>query len=176
MNSLIRLTTAQVSLCGPFSSCPEKYFRRERSVLRHPVSRLVAAILVSNALAGHAATPQEQLPANAQIGDYVGSDVMIPMRDGIKLHAEVWRPRGDSSNLPILMQRSPYGFGCRASKAFRWALRVQRAGTRTLHFCAPKDIRGRFGSEGSFVMLRPKRARQGRRGRINQTPMTASRG
>src|SRR6185503_712053 len=63
-------------------------------------SRL-AAIAVVLALASPGAraiaeTPSDQvrLPPNAQIGDYVGQDVMIPMRDGVKLHAEIWRPRG----------------------------------------------------------------------------------
>ncbi len=60
----------------------------------------------------HAASSDaERLPIGAQIGNYVGEDVMIPMRDGIKLHAEVWRPVGRQGRLPILMQRSPYGFG-----------------------------------------------------------------
>src|SRR5579871_2938841 len=78
----------------------------------HRASWLLAVISIGAALTSRAGvSPQEQLPPNAEIGEYVGSDVMIPMRDGIKLHAEVWRPKGDSSKLPILLQRSPYGFG-----------------------------------------------------------------
>src|ERR1700744_389832 len=154
MNSLIRLTSAQVSLCGSFSSSAEKYLKGERSVLSKSTSRSMAAILVSAAFACHAASPQEQLPPNAQIGDYIGSDVMLPMRDGIKLHAEVWRPKGDSSKLPILMQRSPYGFGAERVKRSMGAEYKELAQEHFIFVL--EDIRGRFGSEGSFVMLRPK--------------------
>src|ERR1700692_3579299 len=70
---------------------------------------IVALVALSTVQAG--TSEQEHLPPDAQIGNYVGPDVMIPMRDAVKLHAEVWRPRGDTSKLPILMQRSPYGFG-----------------------------------------------------------------
>jgi putative CocE/NonD family hydrolase len=128
-------------------------------VLPDPVSRLVAAILVSAAFASYAASPQEQLPPNAQIGDYVGSDVMIPMRDGVKLHAEVWRPKGDSSKLPILMQRSPYGFGVERVKRSMGAEYKELAQEHFIFVL--EDIRGRFGSEGSFVMLRPKASGKG---------------
>ena len=51
--------------------------------------------------------------------DYVKDDYMIPMRDGIKLHTEVWRPAGmePAERLPFLIQRSPYGWG-RAKSLF----------------------------------------------------------
>ncbi len=34
---------------------------------------------------------------------------MIPMRDGVKLHAVILKPADISTPLPILMQRTPYG-------------------------------------------------------------------
>jgi predicted acyl esterase len=56
---------------------------------------LVAVLLLAVPVRSPAATPdQNKLPAGARIGNYVGEDVMIPMRDGVKLHAEVWRPEG----------------------------------------------------------------------------------
>jgi uncharacterized protein len=36
-------------------------------------------------------------------------EVMIPMRDGVKLHTEIYTPRGTHAALPIFMERSPYG-------------------------------------------------------------------
>jgi predicted acyl esterase len=59
-----------------------------------------AAILLSWALAQADSAEQFKLPAGAQAGNYVGEDVYIPMRDGVKLHAEVWRPR-DAKGPPI---------------------------------------------------------------------------
>ena len=95
-----------------------------------------------------------QLPAGARIGNYVGADVMIPMRDGVKLHAEVWRPQGATGKLPILLQRSPYGFGTkRVTRSFE---NEYKELAREGFIFVLEDIRGRFGSEGEFVMLRLK--------------------
>lgn len=95
------------------------------------------------------------LPAGARIGDYVGSDVMIPMRDGVRLHAQIWRPaNATGKKLPLLMQRSPYGFKLeRLEHSF--ANEYKELAAEGFIFVL-QDIRGRFGSAGEFVMLRPK--------------------
>src|SRR4051794_24349714 len=82
---------------------------------------------------------------------------MIPMRDGTRLHAEVWRPKQSTAQkLPILMQRSPYGLGLeKVRKAFE--SEYQELARQGFIFVL-EDIRGRFGSEGEFVMLRPNAA------------------
>jgi putative CocE/NonD family hydrolase len=93
------------------------------------------------------------LPPGVRIGDYVGEDVMIPMRDGVRLHAQVWRPVAAKGKLPILMQRSPYGFEVeRLKKSF--TDEFKELADEGFIFVL-QDIRGRFGSEGAFVMLRP---------------------
>ncbi len=96
------------------------------------------------------------LPPGARIGDYVGQDVMIPMRDGVRLRAQIWRPAAAApgSKLPMLMQRSPYGFTLdRLKQSF--VNEYQELAAEGFIFVL-QDIRGRFGSEGEFVMLRPK--------------------
>ncbi len=40
---------------------------------------------------------------------YSRQEVMIPMRDGVKLHAIILRPKDTKDPLPFLMQRTPYG-------------------------------------------------------------------
>jgi putative CocE/NonD family hydrolase len=102
---------------------------------------------------------QVRLPAGSQIADYVGEDVMIPMRDGVRLHAEVWRPRGQAGQLPILMQRSPYGFGLAAVRS-SFGVQLKELAREKFIFVF-EDIRGRFGSEGDFVMLRPRAVANG---------------
>jgi putative CocE/NonD family hydrolase len=93
------------------------------------------------------------LPPGITIAGYVGEDVMIPMRDGVRLHAQVWRPAAAKGKLPILMQRSPYGFQVeRMKKAFTDEYKELSEEGFIFVF---QDIRGRFGSEGEFVMLRP---------------------
>ena len=103
-----------------------------------------------------------ELPRGAQIAGYEGYDVMIPMRDGKRLHAEVWRPVGSSATgtpLPILLQRSPYGFNFKSVGAsFQNEYRELAAEKFILVL---EDVRGRFGSEGEFVMLRPPAAKAG---------------
>jgi putative CocE/NonD family hydrolase len=121
---------------------------------RIPAPVLIALMMTFAVCARSAPSEQERLPPEAQAGNYVGSDVMIPMRDGVKLHAEIWRPRGDTSKLPILMQRSPYGFGLSRVKRSMDAEFKELAQEGFIFVL--EDIRGRFGSEGEFVMLRPK--------------------
>ncbi|HEY6620151.1 MAG TPA: CocE/NonD family hydrolase [Steroidobacteraceae bacterium] len=120
--------------------------------IKQPV--LIALVMELAICAPAVGSEQEHLPPDAQAGNYVGSDVMIPMRDGVKLHAEIWRPRGDTSKLPILMQRSPYGFGSKKVKQSMGAEYKELAQDGFIFVL--EDIRGRFGSEGKFVMLRPE--------------------
>ena len=82
---------------------------------------------------------------------------MVPMRDGERLHARVWRLRGSSAKLPILLTRSPYGF---TDERIRRALAASGPYAELAadgFVFVFQDIRGRFGSEGEFVNLRPKR-------------------
>lgn len=39
-------------------------------------------------------------------------EIMMPMRDGVKLHTEIFLPRGASSTkkVPTIIDRSPYGY------------------------------------------------------------------
>src|SRR3954452_21598215 len=47
--------------------------------------------------------------------DYVKREVMIPMRDGVKLHTVIVVPKG-ARNAPILLTRTPYNASKRASR------------------------------------------------------------
>ncbi len=79
---------------------------------------------------------------------------MIPARDGVKLHTLVFTPRNAGGPLPILFERTPYG----ALRMDETAL-LARYGRLISdgYIFAFQDIRGRFGSEGTFVMQRPVR-------------------
>lgn len=84
--------------------------------------------------------------------DYVRTEVMIPMRDGIKLHAVILKPSDIQSPLPFLIQRTPYGVDDTDREWF-FAARPELA--RDGYIYVGEDIRGRFKSEGEFVMSRP---------------------
>ncbi len=84
--------------------------------------------------------------------DYQSSEVMIPMRDGVKLHAVILKPADISGPLPFLIQRTPYGVdGTNRASFFGGRPELARAG----YIYVGEDIRGRYKSEGEFVMSRP---------------------
>ena len=81
------------------------------------------------------------------------TEVMVPMRDGAKLHTIIYSPKNATGNLPILLTRTPYGIaGAGGVFATSYAELAEEG-----FIFAFQDIRGRFGSEGQFVMLRPPR-------------------
>ena len=84
--------------------------------------------------------------------DYRRSEAMIPMRDGIMLHAVILKPADITAPLPILMQRTPYGCNGTTRASFS-AQRPELARAGYIYVC--EDIRGRFKSQGQFVMMRP---------------------
>jgi hypothetical protein len=84
--------------------------------------------------------------------DYQRSEVMIRMRDGVKLHAVILKPADISTPLPFLIQRTPYGVD-ETNRASFFAQRPELARAGYIYVC--EDIRGRFESQGKFVMMRP---------------------
>ncbi len=90
-------------------------------------------------------------PVHHAFHDYQRSEVMIPMRDGVKLHAIILKPADIAGPLPFLIQRTPYGADGTNRASFSGARpELARAG----YIYVNQDIRGRFKSEGQFVMSR----------------------
>jgi putative CocE/NonD family hydrolase len=83
--------------------------------------------------------------------------IMIPMRDGVKLNTVVFTPEKAAGPLPFLMLRTPYGVpesaGLLAGGSYKELVEDG-------YIFVFQDIRGRFGSEGAFVMQRPPRDRR----------------
>jgi putative CocE/NonD family hydrolase len=84
------------------------------------------------------------------------SEVMIPMRDGVKLHTFVFTPKDAKGPLPVIFERTPYG----ARSTERALLNADRHLAADGYIFAFQDIRGRFKSEGEFVMQRQVRDRR----------------
>ena len=57
-------------------------------------------------------------PVHHVFHDYVRTEVMIPMRDGVKLHAVILKPADIATPLPILIERTPYGVDGRPRASF----------------------------------------------------------
>lgn len=115
--------------------------------------RLAAAagVLLAAALGPEAASLQ---PAFGPARSFEIREAMIPMRDGVKLHTRVFVPRGSKQPLPVILLRTPYG----VNGAERKLVTQLEALADDGYVFAFQDIRGKYGSEGEFVMQRPARA------------------
>ena len=106
-------------------------------------------------------TPDKFEPTNDGF-DYTRRDVMIPMRDGVKLHTVILVPKG-ASRAPILLTRTPYNATGLTSHAESSHLGPILTGYDNAtdviveggYIRVVQDIRGKYGSEGDYVMNRP---------------------
>ena len=92
--------------------------------------------------------------------NYKKREVMIPMRDGVKLFTSIYYPEKDSEKYPILLQRTPYsvapyGKGKDGKDQFKGALGPDFLFAREGYIFVYQDVRGRWMSEGKFVDVRP---------------------
>ncbi|HMI51589.1 MAG TPA: CocE/NonD family hydrolase [Candidatus Saccharimonadales bacterium] len=81
-------------------------------------------------------------------------EVMIAVRDGVKLHTEIYTPKSFTTALPIIFERTPYGISA-PDKGYSPSLYRYSDMFAEGYIFVFQDIRGRYGSEGKFVMLRP---------------------
>src|ERR1700730_551504 len=106
-------------------------------------------------------TPAKFQPATDSF-EYVKRDLMIPMRDAVKLHTVILVPKGAKS-APILLTRTPYDANELTGHAhsahlgpilngYDNALEVVLEGG---YIRVVQDVRGKYGSEGDYVMNRP---------------------
>jgi putative CocE/NonD family hydrolase len=90
--------------------------------------------------------------------DYVKRDVMIPMRDGVKLHTVIVIPK-HAGGLPMLLERTPYDASNDVknnSPHMRDAVwSAEREWVDDGYILVGQDIRGKYGSQGKYVMTRP---------------------
>ncbi|HKF52320.1 MAG TPA: CocE/NonD family hydrolase [Candidatus Acidoferrales bacterium] len=129
--------------------------------------RMAVAVCVAAGVAGawaagwlHMRTAQAQEGAGAALIDvsalYTKQDVMIPMRDGVKLHTEIYTPKNAEGPLPFLITRTPYGTGD-DKNGYSGLFNIYQEMIPEGYIFVMQDIRGRYGSEGQFVMQRPAR-------------------
>jgi putative CocE/NonD family hydrolase len=128
-----------------------------------------AVVLVDRATAQTSgATPSlpSEMPAQLQpvtdSFDYVRRDVMIAMRDGVRLHTVILVPRG-AQGPPILLTRTPYDATALTTHEISAHLGPSLNGydnaTESIveggYIRVIQDVRGKYGSEGDYVMNRP---------------------
>jgi len=121
-----------------------------------------AAQNVSPPSAQYPALPSEtpdKFAAVTDSFDYSKRDVMISMRDGVKLHTVIVVPKG-AQGAPILLTRTPYNATARTSNAQSAHLAAILTGATDViveggYIRVIQDVRGKYGSEGDYIMNRP---------------------
>ncbi len=104
--------------------------KNERDMVRNGMKLLLIAAAISTA---HSAFPSMEV--------MVERDVKVPMRDGVGLRADIYRPKEDG-HYPVLLQRTPYN----KANGVDFCLRAAAAG----YVAIVQDVRGRFTSEGEW--------------------------
>jgi putative CocE/NonD family hydrolase len=134
----------------------------------------LVGLLAAPALSGAAAArkPAPKPPAEASDipakftapdadNDYVKRVEMVPMRDGTKLYTVIVMPKG-ARDAPIILTRTPYNAKGRAERtagpSMLGLLSLADEGfVEAGYIRVYQDIRGKYGSEGAYVMTRPVR-------------------
>jgi putative CocE/NonD family hydrolase len=122
---------------------------------------VTVALLTGTAWAQTA--PSGDIPANfkppTEARDYVKREEMVPMRDGTKLFTVIVIPKG-IKDAPIILTRTPYDAGERANRMISPHVlstlpladeQFVEAGYIRVY----QDVRGKYGSEGDYVLTRP---------------------
>ena len=124
---------------------------------------VLAAILFTTSLLGQQPTSTPELiarrnaiEAELQSIAVVERKVMVPMRDGKRMQADVYRPKDSSKKYPIILSRTPYNFNW-------WDIRLGAPRDMSTVIDAVKrgyayiimNERGRFFSEGNYDILGP---------------------
>ena len=85
---------------------------------------------------------------------YNKKEVVIPMRDGIKLHTTIYSPKDTSKKYPILMSRTPYSSRPYGSNEYKALISPNRKMMKEGNIVVYQDVRGRWNSEGVYDNMR----------------------
>ncbi len=97
--------------------------------------------------------------APAVASDYERRVVMVPMRDGVKLYTVICVPKG-AKGAPMVLTRTPYDAATRASRS-KSARMIEalplsdEAFVEAGYIRIYQDVRGKYGSEGAYLMTPP---------------------
>ncbi|MCP3736240.1 CocE/NonD family hydrolase [Sphingomonas sp. RP10(2022)] len=107
--------------------------------------------------------PGGDIPAKFKLvdtaNDYIKREVMIPMRDGTKLYTVIVIPK-TATNAPIVLTRTPYNAKGRANRSDSSSMLntlplADEMFVRGGYIRVYQDVRGKYGSEGEYVVTRP---------------------
>ena len=118
---------------------------------------LIAVILLSF-VASFAQGPMSQ--QQRELADYIKShytkrEVMIPMRDGVKLFVSIYEPKDTKEKYPIMFDRTCYSVAPYGLDKFRASLGPDDLFAHEGYIFVYGDVRGRYMSEGEYEDVRP---------------------
>ena len=130
-----------------------------RQIQKSCQSMLIAWLGVSIMVDGTLGADEKPLRESVASDDFTVREEMVPMRDGVELYTVILVPKEASRKLPIILNRTPYDATgiLRGPASTRLGINI---GTRFLgsdYIYVAQDIRGRFKSEGEYIMFRPPR-------------------
>ena len=88
---------------------------------------------------------------------YTKSEIMVPVRDGVKLFTSIYTPKDISATkrYPIMLSRSPYSVAPYGADNYKTTLGPTMLFAKDGYIFVYQDVRGKFMSEGEFVAVRP---------------------
>jgi uncharacterized protein len=117
---------------------------------RSPWVCILAAVLLNVAVGPAGAQPPKATLREPEFGVAVETNVMIPLRDGVRLAADIYRPARDGKaadgRFPALLTRTPYNKGDGTSAEGKYY--AARG-----YVVVMNDVRGRFASEGTWRLI-----------------------
>jgi putative CocE/NonD family hydrolase len=113
---------------------------------------LVVLTVLHNALAAESSTNAETLWL---VENYTKYEHRVAMRDGVHLFTRVYVPKDDSELWPIVLTRTPYSLKPYGVDNYTDPSGSFLSLAKDKFILVTQDVRGRYGSEGDFVHVRP---------------------
>src|SRR5258706_424813 len=119
-----------------------------------------ALFLALSAVASFAQGTNPLTQQQRELADYIKShyikrEVMIPMRDGVKLFTSIYEPKDTRQKYPMMFDRTCYSVAPYGPDRFRASLGPDDLFAREGYIFVYQDVRGRYMSEGEFEDVRP---------------------
>ncbi|MEK6337177.1 MAG: CocE/NonD family hydrolase [Acidobacteriota bacterium] len=127
---------------------PNRFLNRSLAIL--------VLLLAALSAFGQPNQTQKELELADYIKDhYTKREVLIPMRDGVKLFTAIYEPKDTKHEYPIMFDRTCYSIAPYGADKFKSLLGPDELFAREGYIFVYQDVRGRYMSEGEFEDVRP---------------------
>ncbi len=116
---------------------------------------LIISLGINGTLSGQTPAAAQNDLAKYITDNYTKREVMIPVRDGVKLFTAIYEPKDKSQKYPILLNRTPYTVGPYGETNFKVSLGPDPLFAKEGYIFVYQDVRGKTMSEGEFEDVRP---------------------